>query len=158
VVHRRSGRAAVYDVGVQPLGGWRFAVAVAPPGAAQGASVHLALADLTERERAAVTGALIAEIMERVLTPEEAEALCHGRASLDEVAERGLVWRLGMLPRAPEDSARAVLDLLDLLQLRGRTVPFDAQTAFHRAVAVMAPDATRPLAVIAERLGFAARG
>jgi len=158
VVHRRSGRAAVYDVGVQPLGGWRFAVSVAPPGAAQGAAAHLALADLTERERAAVTGALIAEIMERVLTPEESEALCRGRASLDEVAERGLVWRLGMLPRAPEDSARAVLDLLDLLQLRGRAVPFDAQTAFHRAFAVMAPGATRSLAVIAERLGFAARG
>lgn len=158
VVHRRSGRAADFDVGVQSLGGWRFAVSVAPPGAAQGAVARLTLADLTERERAAVTATLVADIMERVLTPEEAEELCHGGASLDDVAERGLVWRLAMLPTAPVDSARAVLDLLDLLELRGRTIPFDAQTAFDRARAAMPPDQAAKLAGIAERLGFAARG
>jgi hypothetical protein len=155
VVHRRTGRAWVFDVGVQPLGGWRFAVSVAPPGAAQGAAVHLTLADLTERERRAVTAALIAEIMERVLTPEEAEALCHGRSSLAEVAERGLVWRIGMLARAPADAARAVLELLDLLELLGRPVPFDAQTAFDRVRAAM-PVGERPgLVPVAQRLGFA---
>jgi hypothetical protein len=158
VLHRRTGRASVFDVGVQPLGGWRFAVSVAPPGAAQGAPAHLALADLTERERRAVTGALIADIMERALTPEEAEALCHGRSALADVVERGLVWRIGMLPRAPTDSARAALDLLDLLELLGRPVPFDAQTAFARARAGMPPEAARVLAVVAERLGFAAGG
>jgi len=156
VVHCRSGRSAVFDVGVQPLGGGRFTVSVAPPGAAQGVSAHLKLADLTERERSAVTAALIAEIMDRVLTPEESAALCHGGGSLVEVAERGLMWRLGMLPRDPADSARAVLDLLDLLELLGRAVPFDAQTAFHRARAAMPRDQARNLAAIAERLGFAA--
>jgi hypothetical protein len=157
VTHRRSGRAAAYDVGVQPLGGWRFTVSIAPAGTAQGALAHLTLADLTERERAAVTAALIAEIMERTLTPEESGALCHGRASLDDVAERGLVWRLEMLPRDPEDSVRSALDLLDLLELRGRAIPFDAQTAFFRARAAMGPAAAGRLALIAERLGFAAR-
>ncbi len=158
VVHRRSGREAVFDVGVQALGGWRFAVSVAPPGSSAAAAAHLTLADLTERERAAVTAALIAQIMDRVLAPEEAEALCQGRASLDEVAERGLVWRLEMLPRDPADAARAVLDLLDLLELRGRPIPFDAQTAFHRARAAVPAAQAGALAAVAERLGFAARG
>ncbi len=156
VVHRRSGRVAVFDVGVQPLGGWRFAVSVAPPGAVQGAAAHLTIADLTERERWAVTAALIAEIMDRVLTPEESAALCHGGGALAEVAERGLVWRLNLLPRDPTDSAPAVLDLLDLLELLGRAVPFDAQTAFYRARGAMRPDRAQKLAAIAERLGFAA--
>ena len=155
VVHRRTGRASVFDVGVQPLGGWRFAVSVAPPGAAQGAAVHLTLADLTERERGEVTAALIAEIMERVLTPEEAEALCHGRASLAEVAERGLVWRIGMLARAPADAARAVLELLDLLELLAHPVPFDAQTAFARVRAAMPVGELPVLVPVAQRLGFA---
>ena len=158
VVHRRSGRASVYDVGVQPLGGWRFAVSVAPPGGAQGATTHLSLADLTEREGRAVASALIADIMERALTPEEAEALCHGRSPLAEVAERGLVWRIGLLPRAPADSARAALDLLDLLELLGRPVPFDAQTAFARARAAMPAGEAAGLAPVAERLGFAVSG
>ena len=156
VVHSRSGRVAVFDVGVQSLGGWRFAVSVAPPGAAQGASAHLNLADLTERERAAVTAALIAAIVDRVLTPQESATLSHGRGALPEVAERGLVWRLGLLARDPADSVRAVLDLLDLLELLGRPVPFDAQTAFSRALGAMPADQARTLAAIAERLGFAA--
>jgi hypothetical protein len=156
LVHRRSGHASVFDVGVQPLGGWRFAVSVAPPGAAQGAAVHLTLAGLTERERWAVTAALIAGITERVLTPEEDGEMCLGRATLAQVAERGLVARIGMLDRDPADSARAVLDLLDLLELLGRPVPFDAQTAFYRVRAAMPPDAVRGLAGLAERLGFAA--
>ena len=75
--------------------------------------------------------------MDRVLTPEESATLCHGRGVLAEVAERGLVVRLGMLPRDPGHSAPAVLDLLDLLELLGRAVPFDAQTAFYRARAAM---------------------
>jgi hypothetical protein len=149
---------SVYDVGVQPLGGWRFTVTVAPPGGAQGVTTRLSLADLTERERRAVTSALIADIMERVLTPEEAEALCHGRSPLADVAERGLVWRIGLLPRAPADSMRAVLDLLDLLDLLGRPVPFDAQTAFARARAAMPAGEAAGLAPVAERLGFAAGG
>jgi hypothetical protein len=156
VVHRRSGRAWVFDVGVQPLGGWRFAVSVAPPGAAQGAPAHLALADLTERERRAVTAALIADIMERALTPDEAAALCHGRSALADVVERGLVWRIGLLPRNPADSIRAVLDLLDLLELLGRPIPFDAQTAFARARGAMPAGEARGLGAVAERLGFAA--
>ena len=156
VVHRRSGRLSVYDVGVQPLGGWRFAVTVAPPGGAPGATTRLSLADLTERERRAVTSALIADIMERVLTPEEAEALCHGRSPLADVAERGLVWHIGLLPRAPADAMRAVLDLLDLLELLGRPVPFDAQTAFARARAALPAREAARLAPVAERLGFAA--
>jgi hypothetical protein len=61
-----------------------------------------------------------------------------------------------MLARDPADSARAVLDLLDLLELLGRPAPFDAQTAFARARAALPAAEAAKLAPIAERLGFAA--
>jgi hypothetical protein len=157
LVHRRTGRETVFDVGVQPHDGGRFTVSVGTPGGGQGAVTHLALADLTERERGAITHALIAEIAQRVLTPEEDEAICQGRATLADVAERGLVRRVAMLG-SPPDYAPAVLELLGLLELLGRAVPFDAQTAFDRVRGALPEGEARRLAVIAERLGFAAGG
>jgi hypothetical protein len=157
LVHRRSTRAAVFDVGVQLLGGLRFAVSVTPAG--QSAVTHLALADLTELEREAVTRALVAAITLRTLTPDENAALCEGRSALGEVVERGLLRRVGMLARDGSDSARAAtLDLLDLLELSGRAVPFEVQTAFDRIRAALPDPEARRLAPLAERLGFAAGG
>ena len=156
LVHRRTGREAVFEVGVQAHGGARFSVSVARPGGGAGTTTRLGLPDLPDGERQAVTAALISGIAERVLTPEEDEALCQGRGSLAQVAERGLVARLELLGRDPADAAPAILDLLDLLELLGRPVPFDAQTVFYNTRARMPPDQARALAALAERLGFAA--
>jgi hypothetical protein len=158
LVHRRTGREAVFDVGVQPHAGSRFTVSVASPGGGGGggAVTHLGLADLTERERETIAHALIAAIAQRALTPEENDDICRGRAILADVVERGLVRRVGMLGRDPADSMPAVLDLLDLLELLERAVPFDAQTAFDRVRATLAPSEARRLDSVAARLGFAA--
>jgi len=154
VVQRRTGRAADFDVGVQPLDGWRFEVAAAPAG--PGAVVRLTLADLTEREREAVTQALVASLARRALRPEENAALCEGRASLGEVIDRGLLARVEALARDRSDAAvAAVLDLLDLLELAGRAAPYEVQTAFDRVRGVLSAAEGQALAAVAKRLGFA---
>lgn len=154
LVHRRTGSAAAFDVTVRPLDGWRFAASAAPVG--QGTAVSLSLADLTERERESVIRALLASLARRALDPGENAALCEGRASLGEVVERGLPARVAALAGDRSEAARAaVLDLLDLLELAGRGVPFDAQTAFDRVRAALPAAEARDLSAVAQRLGFA---
>jgi hypothetical protein len=154
LVQRRTGRTADFVVVVQPLDGWRFMVAAAPAG--QGVVARLTLAELTEREREAVTKALVASRTRRALTPEESAALCEGQASLGEVIERGFLARVEALAGDRSDAAvAAVLDLLDLLELAGRGVPFEAQTAFDRVRGGLRAAEGPALAAVAERLGFA---
>jgi hypothetical protein len=75
------------------------------------------------------------------------------------VAERGLLRRVQALARDRSDSARAAaLDFLDLLELSGRGVPFDVQTAFERVRAALPAAEAQRLAPVAERLGFVAVG
>jgi len=114
LVHRRTGRSAVFDVGIEAPGGSRFAVTVVP---GQGAAARrFELADLTEIEREAVTRSLVAAIARRTLSDEDNEDLCDGRAALGDVAARGLLERVEALARDRSERARAaVLDLLDLL-------------------------------------------
>ena len=154
LVSRRTGSVAAFNVTVRPLDGWHFIASAAPVG--QGTAVSLSLAALTERERESVTRALLVSLARRVLDPLESAALCEGRASLGEVVERALLARVAALAGDRSEAARAaVFDLLDMLELAGRAVPFDAQTAFDRVrTALPAPEA-RGLSVIAQRLGFA---
>jgi Domain of unknown function (DUF3536)/Glycosyl hydrolase family 57 len=154
MVHRRTGRTAVFDVAVESPGGARFVVTVAPAGQAA-APIRLELADLTEAERETVTHALVAAIARRTLSEEENDALCEGRAALADVAASGLVERLEALARDRSDGARAAaLDLLDLLELVHLPVPFDAQSAFERVRGALPPGEAQGLAGLAARLGF----
>jgi hypothetical protein len=153
LVHRRTGRAAEFDVGIQPLDGWRFAATVTTPG--QGAATRLAPAELTERERDAVMQVVVASLARRALTPEENAAVCEGRASLGEVVERGLLARVEALAADRSGAAlAAVLALLDLLELAGRGVTFEAQTAFARVRDTLSGIEPKAVATVAERLGF----
>ena len=155
LVQRRTGRGAGFDVDVQPLDGRRFMAVATPVGG--GAATRLSLAELTEREREAVTKAWMASLARRTLTAEANAALCEGRASLAEVAERGLLERVEALAHDRSDAAvAAVGDLLDLLELEGRGVTFDAQTAFARVRGALPAAEGRVLSAVAERLGFAA--
>jgi hypothetical protein len=157
LIHERTGRTTVCDVGVEVLGGWRFSVSVAPGGG--GAALRFELSDLTELEREAVTRALVTGIARRVFRLDEHEQLCEGRSSLGALAERALVERLEALGRDRSDAALAVvLDLLDLLELAGNGVPFDAQTAFDRVRAALPAAEASRLAAVANRLGFAPAG
>jgi len=157
VVQRRTGRGLEFDVSVVPQDGWRFtatAASKAPPTVAR-----LALADLTELEREAVTKALVASLARRALEPEDDAALCEGQATLNEVAARSLLARVEALAADRSPAAVATtLDLLDLLQLEGWGVPFEAQSAFARVRAGLSAADRRALATVGERLGFAAAG
>jgi hypothetical protein len=157
LVHRRTGRGWAFDVAVQPLGGWRFGVSVTPAG--QSVVSHLAPADLTELERESVTRAQVAAIAQRVLSPDEHRLLCEGRLGIGDVVERGLMARVEPLARDQSDAAReTLLDWLDLMELLGRGIPFDAQTAFDRVRGSLPAANAQRLASVAVRLGFAAGG
>jgi len=155
VVQRRTGRALEFDVGVELHGGVQFVATAAPAG--RGTAVRLALADLTERERAAVSQGLVASLARQALAPDDAAALCEGRAPLGDVVERALVARVEALAGdRSEASVARVAALLDLSELTGRSVPFDAQTAFARVRAALPAAEARTLEALALRLGFAA--
>jgi len=157
VVQRRTGRAVEFDVGIEPLGGWRFAATAASQAPALAA--RLTLAELTEREREAVTRALVASLARHALEPEDDAALCEGQATLREVAARSLLARVEALAGDRSEAAvAAALDLLDLLELQGWGVTFEAQSAFERVRTGLSAADRRGLAAVAERLGFAAAG
>jgi uncharacterized protein DUF3536/glycosyl hydrolase family 57 len=154
LVHRRTGRTAVFDVTIDMPGGWRFAVTVTPAGTGAAPS-RLELADLTEVERETIVRALVAAITHRALTAEESGAVCEGRAALGEVASRGLLERVEALARDRSVGARAAaLDLLDLLELLQLPVPFEVQSAFERVRGTLPPAEAQGLADVAARLGF----
>ncbi len=155
VVQRRTGRATEFDVAVQPLDGWRFAAVATPVGT--GPAARLTLEELAERERVAVTQALVASLARRSLAAGENAALCEGRSSLAEVVERSLLARVEALAADRSEAAvAAVLDLLELLELEGRGAPFDAQTAFDRVRRALPAADGRALRTVADRLGFGA--
>jgi hypothetical protein len=155
LVHRRTGQTSAFDVSVQASGGPRVSVAVTPSG--RSAVTRFSLDELTEPERAAITRSLVAAIAGRSLAPQESASLCDGRAALGEVVARGLLARVKALARDRSDSAlAAALDLLDLLELAGGTVPFDVQTAFARVRGALAAADAERVALLAERLGFGA--
>ena len=155
LTHRRTGRAAVFDVSVQRSGGARLSVTVAPVAGA--GSVTLEAGDLLERERETIAAALTVDVMARAQAPDAAERLGSGAASLAEVAEQSLLRAVLTLAhdRSPQTLA-AALDLLDLFELRGWPVPFDVQTAFYRGRSSLPAEDARALEPLALRLGFAA--
>ena len=154
VVQRRTGRGAEFAVRVEPLDGWRFAVTASS--AAPRVEARFTLADLTEHERDAVERAVVASLARRALQPDDDTALCEGQASLGEVVTRSLLARVEALAGDRSEAAvGATLDLLDLLQLAGRDVPFEVQTAFGRIRDALSAADRRVLAVVADRLGFA---
>jgi len=157
VVRRRTGRAAEFSVRVEPVDAWRLAVTVgsAPPAA----ETRLELAELTERERDAVSQALATMLMRRVLRPEDAAALCDGRTTLAQAVARSLVARVESLAGdRGEEAIGATMDLLELLRRAGGEVPFDAQTAFERVRGPLPAAERARLAPVAERLGFSVAG
>ena len=87
--------------------------------------MSLSLADLTERERASVTGALVASLARRALDAGESALLCEGQASLGDVLARGLVARV-TAPAGPRRNSFVFVDAI-------RT-PLDSGTIANRSV------------------------
>jgi alpha-amylase/alpha-mannosidase (GH57 family) len=143
----RTGREYAFRVSVERRGAARFAIDVTSPDAA--AATRLALADLPERQRLAVTGALRREIIARCFTADETSELATGAAGLPHVAARALLRAVSALEHDQSVAAvGAVCDLADLLHLQNLHIPFDVQTEFYR-IRAKAPRE------VARRLGFA---
>jgi len=143
----RTGREHVVRVSVEQRDAAHLAIDVTSPEVP--APTRLALADLPERQRSAVTGALRREIVARRLTFAEAAELSTGAADLPHVTARALLRAVRALEHDQSaDAVGAVCDLADLLQLQHLHIPFDVQTEFYRIRA----NAPRE---VARRIGFA---
>ena len=147
LTHCRTGREYAARVSVERRGTARLVIDATPADTPD--PMRLALADLPERQRLAVTGAIRREIIARRFTPDELAELATGADVLPHVAARALLRAVTALERDQSAAAiGAVSDLVDLLDLENQHIPFDVQTEFYR----IRPQVPRDLA---QRLGFA---
>jgi alpha-amylase/alpha-mannosidase (GH57 family) len=148
LTHCRTGREYAARVSVERRGTARLVIDATS--ADTPAPTRLALADLPERQRLAVTGAIRREIIARRFTPDEAAELATGAdVLLPHVAARALLRAVTALEHDQSAAAIGVVsDLVDLLDLENQHIPFDVQTEFYR----IRPQVPRDLA---RRLGFA---
>ncbi|MBI1966901.1 MAG: DUF3536 domain-containing protein [Gemmatimonadetes bacterium] len=153
LTHRRTGRTTEFRVAVERPRLGRIAVVVRSPEDA--AVTRLQPADFPERQQLAVATALRGALVARWLTADEITAAATAGIDLTQVTSRKLVGAVAALAHDDADSAiTRVLDLADLLELLGLTVPFDVQTAFDRVRSAAAPGRARALEPVAVRLGF----
>ncbi|MGH7560214.1 MAG: DUF3536 domain-containing protein [Gemmatimonadales bacterium] len=154
VVHRRtgttwSGRATVESAGEPAL---RVAVEL------EGESpVTVPLGDLPAREREAVRGAVRRRLRQGVLTPGDEKSILEGEVSYSQAIAAAV---LRLLPAHAREAAAvdvpAIGRALDLLELEGQHIPFDAQTRCWRLLTEGKPEVRRALGPLARRFGFAA--
>ncbi|HTR22328.1 MAG TPA: DUF3536 domain-containing protein [Gemmatimonadales bacterium] len=155
LTHRRTGRETQLTVSLERDGGSRLAAKVTTRDGSPSPGARLALADLPERYRQVVIAAWREELVARALTPAEIAAVSHGDAPLAAVARRALGHAVAALAADRGPKARAtVIDLVDLLDLIGSKIPFDAQTAFQRILEGASPEEAAELAAVGWRLGF----
>jgi len=156
----RTGRETAYRVAFNRLTGARLALDVYSTATGGDDRVaRLELEGLPERWRFPVVAALRAEVIAGRLTPEERAQIANGSSEAAAVVAGALVRAVGALGRDSSAAAVAtVIDLADVLELYGRTVPFDVQTAFARIRATASPPVAGALAPVAARLGFTTEG
>jgi len=143
----RTGRTHHLRVSVERHGAARLAIDVTPPDSP--VATRLALADLPERQRRAVAGALRREIIARRFTAAEVTQLANGSGDLSHVAAGALLRAVSALEHDQSAAAvESVCDLADLHELEDLRIPFDVQTEFYRIRAKAPRD-------LARRLGFA---
>jgi hypothetical protein len=154
LTHARTGREHAFRVSVAPLDATDLTAVVA--GADGTVVARLGLRDLPEWHRLAITGRLREELVARALPAEERRLLAKGEGDLTHLAEQALERAVAALEHDQSPAAlAAVVDLADLLELQGRTVPFDAQTTFYRIRVAAPPPVAAALSPVAWRLGFA---
>ncbi|MGE0554414.1 MAG: DUF3536 domain-containing protein [Gemmatimonadales bacterium] len=154
VQHRRTGRIHRFTATVHRLG--PLDVEVDLERADSGKRRTVGLADFPERERLAVRDALRREALRDVLSPEEVVRLASGSASYAQSIEAAVV-RLIPEPEGevPAGLAARLGRALALLEQVRATVPFDAQTRFHRFMTSLGPERRRPFEPLTTRFGFA---
>ncbi|HUL49956.1 MAG TPA: DUF3536 domain-containing protein [Gemmatimonadales bacterium] len=154
VIHRRTGRESRCRVDGPSDATLRLRVTAAFEDEAQPAA--LGLGDLPERARDAVRRALRRSLIERRLPAELRQALDEGRLDLAEASRQALDGAVSALAADQSLAAiAAVIDLADLLELQGKSVPFDAQTRLYEVRSSLGAERGARLDPALARLGFA---
>jgi hypothetical protein len=169
MVHRRTGREYCYNVSVATRGVAGVHAYVRPvaanadsgPPTVPAGTVAVSVHDFPSREREAVRKALSStrrrELASRLLGVDTLHRVASGDVTLLEVALAGLAEELSAIASDPSATrARRAAEFVDLVELLGRRTPFDAQSAFARAMAALDPETRAQFAELSARLGFAA--
>lgn len=154
VARRRTGQTDRFRVALERVNGAGLTVEVSPDDG--GSRVHLGLDDLPECYRLPVVAAFRAELIERCLSAGDRARVLAGEAELPRLMALALTRAVAALARDRSGRAvAAVFDLVDLLQLLGLHVPFDAQTTYAGVRAAAGAGARAALVPVGRRLGFA---
>jgi hypothetical protein len=153
VQHRRTGQTDRFAATTHRGSGFRVEVDLTHAGT--DGAVTAPLEAFPERERELAREVLRREALREVFSAEELVRLAHGSASYPDTL-RAAVTRL--VPEQPGDASAATLArlerVLDLVELEGLTIPFDAQTKFYRLRHAADPAVRARLTSLAARLGF----
>jgi hypothetical protein len=147
----------VFTVAVSGAGEGERATVREPVVAHVGGSppINIAAGDMTERQRAVIARGMRRQLLRTAFGPN----VDVSSAPIDgDRVDAELVTAVTLLGRErSEDLTNRVTALLDLLELEGRQIPFDAQTRFHDAFMGAGRSEWIPaeIAAIANRLGFA---
>ena len=145
--HQRTGREHNFRVALLTT---EIEVALAESAMGSPLTWRLVEGDLWDRHRSLVRRARIRRLVEQVLGEPERDAVSTGERTMGEAVRGVLVLAAGN--PAPEGVTRA-LRAIELLSLLEQPIPFDAQTAFARAIENH-PEGNADLRTLATRLGF----
>lgn len=153
VKHRRTGAAWTVTAVVRRPDPVSLEVSAVADETAAGADFRLE--ELPEHEEDQIRLALRRQLRQGVLTTDEDRRIADGILRFDRAVMFSLVRQL---PADPREAHGLDLDrlsrTLDLLALERQTVPFDAQTRFHRIMTHGPRETRRILAPFAARFGF----
>jgi hypothetical protein len=146
----RTGRSYGLSVSLE-YGGLALLATVRSP--LLDSPVALPLADLPDRQRAAITGLLRGEALGRLLSPGERAGLQRGDP-LRPIVRQALQRHVAELATdRKNDTRHDVVELLLMLEQLGQAVPFEVQTQFYRIWRAGETD-DAGMAELAGRMGF----
>jgi hypothetical protein len=130
LTNRRTGRSRRYRIAVES-DGLEFHVEVT--GEDGSSPARLTLADLPERQRAAVAARLRIRALPHLLSREELDQFGRGGGLVDLVRQALVRRARALRPDATRGECRDLAQLLEILDQLGQTTPFEVQSLFYRA-------------------------
>jgi hypothetical protein len=146
--HVRTGREHAYRVALLEK---EIEVALAESAMGSPLAWRLVEGDLWDRHRALIRQARLERLVGQVLSEQQRNAIASGAMTLVEVTRAVLMESAGSRTR---ESVTRSLQAIDLLSMLNEAIPFDAQTAFARAMKHPGPDLPEEIRTLAMRLGF----
>jgi hypothetical protein len=146
--HQRTGREHHFQVALLKA---EIEVALAETAMGSPLGWRLVEGDLWDRHRALIREARLRQLVTEVLGERERAAISGGELTLAEAVRSVLVQSAGNLAA---DSVTRALRSIELLSLLEQSIPFDAQTAFARALKTKGKAPGKDVDTLATRLGF----